>query len=208
MAVLKKNRVRNATIRCQTDCSLYSLHADDLQECLMLAHPAIQTGVLAACRHLYSVKAGDMVDTVEVDSSRGEELLQRAKNRAVAALGGVDPLTSQDNDLLGSRACMCLQPDNGLRKAALATARNVWFERTVLAAIVASSIVLAMEDVSRKSNPDWQLIFLAADLLFFIIFGLEFITKVIAMGFAFKHHAYLRDPWNWYVFPLLFIRLL
>jgi hypothetical protein len=73
------------------------------------------------------------------------ELLKRVKQRKIDSLGNMDPLLCQDNELLGSRALMCLQPGHCLRKAAINVAKNIWFERMVLAAIIASSVVLAME---------------------------------------------------------------
>ena len=39
---------------------------------------------------------------------------------------------------------------------------------------------------------------------FAVIYTLEVIVKVLARGFAFHEHAYLRDPWNVLDFVVVF----
>jgi len=34
------------------------------------------------------------------------------------------------------------------------------------------------------------------DLIFLVIFSIEMVLKIIAMGFVMEAHSYLRDPWN------------
>lgn len=52
----------------------------------------------------------------------------------------------------------------------------------------------------RKPEPEYNKI---ADFVFLAIYTFEALVKVIAMGFLFKQHSYLRDPWNILDFTVL-----
>jgi voltage-dependent calcium channel L type alpha-1D len=72
-----------------------------------------------------------------------------------------------------------------------------WFDRFILATILANSITLALYDYSDRTSlsQNNQSLDLAGSV-FTIIFFLEAILKIVAMGFVFHKRAYLRDPWN------------
>jgi len=69
---------------------------------------------------------------------------------------------------------------------------NPWFDRFILAVIFINSMLLAMYNevdfVTKNSD--------LFDLLFLVIFSVETILKIIAMGFVSKPYSYLRDSWN------------
>lgn len=44
--------------------------------------------------------------------------------------------------------------------------------------------------------------------MFTYIFFFEFISKVLAMGFAFGKNCYIQDPWNWLDFTVVLASLL
>ena len=52
---------------------------------------------------------------------------------------------------------------------------------------------MAIEDPSLE-EPDP--IIEVLDLVFLIVFSIEMVLKIIAMGFVMEAHSYLRDPWN------------
>ena len=70
---------------------------------------------------------------------------------------------------------------------------NPWFDKFILLTIFANCICLAIEDPSLE-EPDP--IIEVLDLVFLIIFSIEMVLKIIAMGFVMEAHSYLRDPWN------------
>jgi hypothetical protein len=43
------------------------------------------------------------------------------------------------------------------------------------------------------------------DMVFLIIYTLEMVLKVIAMGFVMRAHSYLRDSWNILDFMVVFL---
>ena len=70
---------------------------------------------------------------------------------------------------------------------------NPWFDKFILFIIFANCISLAVEDPSLE-EPDPFIEGL--DMSFLVIFSIEMVLKIIAMGFALEAHSYLRDPWN------------
>ena len=48
-------------------------------------------------------------------------------------------------------------------------------------------------DISVESETDFEHI---SARIFVVIFSLEFLMKVIAMGFVLQQHSYLRNAWN------------
>ena len=70
---------------------------------------------------------------------------------------------------------------------------NSWFDKFILLTIFANCICLAVEDPSRE-EPEPLIEML--DKIFLVIFSIEMILKIIAMGFFMEPHSYLRDPWN------------
>lgn len=78
-----------------------------------------------------------------------------------------------------------------------------WFERAVILTIITSSVLLAWE--GPPGSRDGEMAFGSvtakqlsdgANLVFFVIFGLELVIKVVANGFLFSPNAYLMDNWN------------
>ena len=72
-----------------------------------------------------------------------------------------------------------------------------WFDYGILVCIIISSITLALQDfeyttLESKRNQILDMIGIG----FAVIFILEAICKIVAMGFALHQHSYLRDAWN------------
>lgn len=70
-----------------------------------------------------------------------------------------------------------------------------------MVAIFASSIFLALEYPRLQEDlplwMEWVPTFIySVDLFFLAVFLLEFLLKIIALGFVFHEHSYLRQPWN------------
>jgi hypothetical protein len=87
----------------------------------------------------------------------------------------------------------CLSVTNPFRnKIIQLVAINPWFDRIILVVIIVNCFFLAldgeMEWVTQYSD--------AVDFVFLIIYTMEMILKIIAMGFFMRAHSYLRDSWN------------
>ena len=92
---------------------------------------------------------------------------------------------------------------NSVRRFFQVVEANKWFERSVMIAILVSSILLAYEGPaeSMEGLEVWD-DYLVTDLLktldtcFYGVFMFEFFTKIIHRGFIFTPNAYLSDAWN------------
>eukprot|EP01043_Picozoa_sp_COSAG02_P064663 COSAG02_NODE_9522_length_2190_cov_1.233381_1_plen_482_part_10 len=81
--------------------------------------------------------------------------------------------------------------------------KNPWFERTVMCAILVSSILLAYEGpvdslvgLELYEGYEIQELLTLLDTCFYAVFMFEFVTKLIHRGFIFTPNAYLADSWN------------
>lgn len=50
--------------------------------------------------------------------------------------------------------------------------------------------------ISNYPKDDYTLVVVLCRYMFACLYSLEMLIKIIARGFAFHKHAYLRDPWN------------
>lgn len=66
-----------------------------------------------------------------------------------------------------------------------------WFDRFILAVILTNCTLLAFEDPEVVNEA-----FEYTENVFLIIFTIEAIIKIIAMGFCFQEFSYLWDFWN------------
>lgn len=90
-------------------------------------------------------------------------------------------------------ALCCLSVTNPFRnKIIKLVAINPWFDRIVLVVIVVNCLFLALDkEVDIVTDNIEQI-----DIVFLILYTIEMILKIIAMGFITRNHSYLRDSWN------------
>ena len=83
-----------------------------------------------------------------------------------------------------------MSQSNPFRAKIIRVVLNRWFERTILVVILANCAYLAVEgDIEIEANNEIELAFL-------LVYILEILLKVIAMGFVMQKHSFLRDWWN------------
>ena len=87
----------------------------------------------------------------------------------------------------------CLSVTNPIRnKVIQLVAINPWFDRVILIVIISNCFFLAMDNevdtISKYSDE--------IDKVFLIIYTVEMLLKIVAMGFFMRAHSYLRDAWN------------
>ena len=99
---------------------------------------------------------------------------------------------NQTRNFANVALCGCTTTSR-FRSAVMRIVFNSWFDKFILLTIFANCICLAIEDPSLE-EPDP--IIETLDIIFLLIFSVEMILKIIAMGFFMEPHSYLRDPWN------------
>ena len=91
------------------------------------------------------------------------------------------------------KACIFLDMDNWFRRLCLNLMCHPNFDRAVLLLIIANSICLAIEDpLATSTNPLLENL----EVIFNIIFTIEMLIKMVAMGVRGSKHGYLTDGWN------------
>jgi Ion transport protein len=86
---------------------------------------------------------------------------------------------------------------NRLRAGCIQLLENPWFDRIILALILANSVTLALDNPSQPNSNAKQSFLDISDKIFLSLFGIEMIIKVIAMGFvANGKYSYIRNGWN------------
>ena len=73
--------------------------------------------------------------------------------------------------------------DSSVRQFIYALVTSMWFEMAILVVIVYSTILLALVNPDTANDSVWQNIFEIHDIIFLVIFTIEFGLKVIAYGF-------------------------
>lgn len=98
------------------------------------------------------------------------------------------------------RSLFCLGQSNSLRKLLVHIMVNKWFDRFITLCIILNSILLASKEYEQNYDADyvseWNDVLDKIDVGFSIVFLLECIVKITAMGFITHKKAYIRDPWN------------
>jgi len=112
-------------------------------------------------------------------------------------------LAWKDHAILAKRAAMSqgnslslFGPDSRVRQACIYMVTHWLFDSVVLCLIVASSIMLALDEPHLKASSFLKQFIGGADYVFTTLFFLEMCIKLVAMGLISTPHAYLGDPWN------------
>lgn len=116
------------------------------------------------------------------------------------ALVAVEPHVTEQRSYHG-RALFCLPPKNPLRRLCITLIEWRWFDRVVIALIVLNCAFLAQQQPWLPTRSWWVL----AELVFQLLFTVELVLKVLALGLALHPGAYLRDSWNWIDFVVVLI---
>lgn len=95
----------------------------------------------------------------------------------------------------------CLSSSNPFRnKIILLVTKNPWFDRFILLIILLNTLFLALDqEVNIVTKYNEQI-----DFTFLIIYTVEMVLKIVALGFIMNTNSYIRDPWNILDFTVVF----
>jgi len=98
---------------------------------------------------------------------------------------------------LDPRSLFIFKLQNPVRAVCLKIKQSVWFDGFILLAICINSIFLALDRYDLDPASDTAQSIFYAEWVFLVIFALELVIKVIALGLVLRPKSYLRDGWNW-----------
>lgn len=126
---------------------------------------------------------------VAASSGQGDVAKKRAQQRK--------PLRPANIVERSEQSLLCLTLNNPLRKACIAIVEWRPFEWLILFMICANCIALAVYQPYPAQDSDMKNIILEQiEYVFIVVFTIECVLKVIALGFLFHAGAYLRNAWN------------
>ena len=140
----------------------------------------------------------------------GVGALDEGADGAAAASVSKPNFTVRGKDYtFANKSLLCLGTENGLRKTMVSLVVNKHFDMTILIVIILNAIVMGMTDYSTVETDSKSAMYGSPkcegvttncfiekmDLFFLVVFTVEFLCKVSAMGFIGKH-TYLDDAWN------------
>jgi len=118
---------------------------------------------------------------------------EEKKHQEAGCCGPADP----DKPLvLTGDSLFILSPTNPVRVLLGKMVDTSWFQNTILAAIVISSLSLAMDEPGLDEDSGVGQFLLVTNWIFTIMFTVELLIKVTVYGFLFTPNAYLKDGWN------------
>ncbi|KAK6110339.1 Ion transport family protein [Brugia pahangi] len=170
-----------------------------------------------------SVLVSMMASSTEEDDHHAEDphksdLWQQTLQAAVAATSQSEaakkrqqqrkPMRQNNVVERSERSLLCLTLSNPLRKACITIVEWRPFEWLILLMICANCIALAVYQPYPAQDSDTKNIILEQiEYLFIVVFTIECVLKVIALGFLFHPGAYLRNAWNILDFIIVVIGL-
>ncbi|KAA0176357.1 hypothetical protein FNF27_02053 [Cafeteria roenbergensis] len=131
------------------------------------------------------------------DMHRALAMLMRLPTAAEKAAFAAAYRKQQAQTELQPVALCCLTRSNPLRVLCEHMMRSWWFDQLVVVAILVNCVVLALFDPLDTRDETWQnQIGNILEWPFTVIFTLELVIKIVAMGLLGKR-SYLADGWNW-----------
>ena len=104
----------------------------------------------------------------------------------------------------GDNSLMLFDRKSKFRQAFVRVMAHPWFENFILFMIMVNAIFFSMADYTKvdedgnivEEGSIRNMIIIRTNIVFLVVFTLEFVVKVIAMGFVGNKGAYLTDSWN------------
>ncbi|RVE48345.1 hypothetical protein evm_007005 [Chilo suppressalis] len=106
-------------------------------------------------------------------------------------------IKSQEKPIPDGSSFFLFSKTNGFRVYCYKIQNNSWFKNLILLCILASSLMLAMEDpVGGKANADKNDTLRKIDYFFTAVFTVELVLKLITYGFILHKDAFCRSAFN------------
>lgn len=103
-------------------------------------------------------------------------------------------------------SCYCFGEHSSLRRNIVWLLCHPFFEGFIIFMILLNSLFLACYDYGDRENlSKWNKMIEKSGLIFTIVFSIEALFKIIAMGFISHRNSYLKDAWNWLDFSVVCI---
>ena len=133
------------------------------------------------------------------EETPGHHRKSRSQSTGFAALKSTEGPKKQSKyeKIMEGNSLFIFSPENPVRQAMARIVGDDLFEYFIIFLILFSMVTLAMDHPGLDVNsPDKEFINIC-DIVFTVLFTIEMVMKVIALGFVLGDKAYLKDAWNW-----------
>ena len=137
-------------------------------------------------------------DEVSCKDWKPRDLISMQQKNTLLRLRSDKPPVSQDITQFDAKhhSLCILSATTPIRKFCIHLIQNPWFDKAILLLICISSIFLALDEPSLSENSMLKQFLVVADIVITILFCIEMIVKIIAMGLIVHDGSYLRSGWN------------
>jgi len=108
-----------------------------------------------------------------------------------------------------NRSCNICHLQNPLRQKMIKLVTSSGFDNFITFLIVANCVFLAIDGPTDAYDPNnlttKQVAIWYAEYIFLVLFTMEMTLKIIAFGFCFGQHTYMKNQWNWLDFSVVII---
>jgi hypothetical protein len=127
-----------------------------------------------------------------------------SRRASVSKLGPIED--SDYTELYPTKACLCLKSDDGFRKNMIKLHNSKTFSGFTIFLILSNCFFICLSsplDVDPESPMKTMLN--SVEWVYTILFTLEMLVHIFALGFFADEGSYLRDAWNWLDFIVVAI---
>jgi hypothetical protein len=159
-------------------------------------------------------KLYDRFGDADTNPSKRFEAIGRSNSGRVIVRPPPEPEVDQkalQRAQLATISFCCMRKESILRDWCIRTWQKDWFDQAVLLIIVLNTIFLAAADPTIEDTQKDAPAFFYAEFVFNILFSLEMIIKMIAMGLSSGSNpapgtvCYFTDPWNKFDFVVVLL---
>lgn len=192
-----RNKIKQLVIKIATFAAYpMTIVADKIKDYFNLR----QNQVAAECAKSQN-NNDDNDDNADIDDNDDEdEIVKRSDTVCRSALFLPDEFQADDQECTqipkDKFSLGCIHSNCFIRKYCIKIVANKWFERFIMFLILISSILLCLDEPRLNPNSNLAIFLYYADIVITILFTIEMVIKIIALGLIGHDNAYLRSGWN------------
>ena len=109
--------------------------------------------------------------------------------------GPVELVVGPSKQVYHSTSLCCLRPHHFPRKQAIFFIESPLFDPVILTTIICNCVTMAWESPLDPPGTAKAAFIDMCEVVYLAVFTVELLAKVLAYGFLFHEHSYLRDAW-------------
>lgn len=135
-----------------------------------------------------------VVEDLERDNSTRAQKAPAAKKVEEPTMTSISPDDNDESEVeFIDRSLFLFAPEHPIRAFCIKVSTNKWFNWFILLVIIVNAAFLAANDPLKGKKEGFNVVNFYADYIFLVIFVVEAVLKIIALGFVLHKYSYLRS---------------